>query len=66
VAVPGDTKTPAEKRPRHWYRQYVGECPVCGRDQSYRVRVEGERPERAEDRYVYLPHSVTYCGCMRA
>lgn len=48
---------------KHWYRIYVGECPVCGRDQSCRVRVYGPPPPRAE-RYVRLPDSQTYDHCL--
>ena len=48
----------------HWYRIHLGECPVCGSDQSYRERVYGERPEKNEDRYVYRPDSQTYDHCM--
>ena len=50
---------------KHWYRMYVGECPVCGRDKSYRERVYGQKPRRAANRYVYLSDQSTYCGCLR-
>lgn len=49
----------------HWYRMYIGECPVCGTDQSYRERVYGARPEKREDRTVYLSQTNTYDYCMR-
>lgn len=52
------------KRRKHWYRQHVGECPVCGRDKSYRVRVYGPRPKDPKKRYVQLPGSQTYDHCM--
>lgn len=48
-----------------WYRIHVGECPVCGSDQGFRVRVYGKKPEDPKDRYVQLPHSQTYDQCMR-
>ncbi len=48
----------------HWYRQYIGECPVCGRDKSYRERVAGERPADPRDRYVHLSDRQTYDGCI--
>ena len=48
----------------YWYRMYVGECPACGRDASYRERVYGSKPEKWEDRYVQLPQQKTYCGCI--
>jgi rRNA maturation protein Nop10 len=50
--------------PKHWYRMHVGECPVCGRDASYRERVEGPPPVKHEDRYHALSHQETYCHCM--
>lgn len=61
------TPTTQQKRRKHephWYRQYIGECPVCGRDKSYRERVYGKRPEKLEDRIVYLADSQTYDHCM--
>lgn len=48
---------------KYWYKIYVGECPVCGRDASYRERVYGEPPSNKEDRYIHLPGTQTYCGC---
>ncbi len=51
------------KRP-HWYRLYLGECPVCGRDKSYRVRVYGKRPKDSRKRYVYLNQAETYDHCL--
>jgi hypothetical protein len=50
--------------PEHWYKIYVGECPVCGRDQGSRERVYGKPPTHRKDRYVYLPDSQTYDGCL--
>lgn len=49
---------------KHWYKIYLGECPVCGRDKSSRERVYGERPEDPKDRYEYLPDTITYDNCM--
>jgi len=49
----------------YWYRLYFGECPVCGRDQSYRERVYGPKPKKPKDRIVYLPETQTYDHCMR-
>lgn len=54
-----------QTRPEHWYRQYFGECPVCGSDKSYRERVYGKRPVKIEDRIAYLSDSETYDSCMR-
>jgi hypothetical protein len=58
--MPAPTKP--KKRP-HWYRIYTGECPVCGKDKSFRERVYGERPRRPADRYVRLPDQSTYDHC---
>lgn len=46
----------------HWYCIYVGECPVCGKDQGYRERVYGTKPDLVEDRYSQLPQRACV-GC---
>ncbi len=48
----------------HWYLQHIGECPGCGRDTSFRVRVYGQKPEDPEDRYVHLSNTQTYDQCL--
>lgn len=53
-----------KRRRKHWYRQYVGECPVCGKDKSFRVRVYGRRPKDLTKRYVRLPDVETYDHCL--
>ena len=53
------------KNKKYWYKMYVGWCPVCGRDASYRVRVYGEKPTNPEERYVYLADSETYDSCIK-
>lgn len=45
----------------HWYKIYIGECPVCGKDKSYRVRIYGKKPENSNERYVYLLNTYDYC-----
>jgi hypothetical protein len=60
-------RTPAKLRKRpahHWYRIYVGECPVCGRDHGHRERVYGPPPKDRADRYVQLPDTETYDHCL--
>lgn len=47
----------------HWYKIYVGECPVCGRDKSFRERVYGKKPKDHKKRYVWLRDSETYDHC---
>ncbi len=49
--------------PKHWYRIYIGECPVCGRDKSYKERVYGEKPEDRNEIYKYLSDFQTYDHC---
>jgi hypothetical protein len=58
--VTADRKT---GRP-HWYKLFAGECPVCGRDKSYRVRVYGKRPADPGERVEYLDDTATYNHCL--
>ena len=37
---------------KYWYRQYVGECPVCGHNESYKERVYGEKPTDPKEIYI--------------
>lgn len=53
------------KHKKHWYKIYDGECPVCGRDQSYRERMYTTRPKNRKNRMVYISYNASYCGCMR-
>lgn len=48
---------------KYWYRFYYGECPVCGKDMSYRERVYGAKPKAASRRIVYLSNEETYDHC---
>jgi len=48
----------------HWYLRHIRECPVCGADDSYRVRMYTPRPENPDERIVYGTTSQGYCGCM--
>lgn len=52
-----------EEKPKFWYRIYVGECPVCGRDKGFRERVYGEKPANPVERYVHLSDTQTYDHC---
>jgi hypothetical protein len=58
-----NTDRVSQKKP-HWYRIHIGECPVCGRNKGSRERVAGERPADPAKRYVHLPDTLTYCGCL--
>ena len=50
------------RKPHYWYLRYVGECPVCGRDAGYRVRMEGHRPKEAP-KVVRLNDEQCYDQC---
>lgn len=56
-------KTKKSKR-KYWYRMYVGECPVCGSDKSWRERVYGVKPKKISKRYVRIPDSQTFDNCI--
>ncbi len=51
------------KHRKHWYRQYFGCCPVCGRDKSYKERVYGKRPG-IKKRWIHLSDFETYDHCV--
>lgn len=48
---------------KYWYKIYYGECPICGRDATYRVRIYGDKPEDSEEIYIPLLPQESYCGC---
>ena len=48
----------------HWYLRHVGECPVYGKDKSYRERMYGKRPKNWRKRVKHLPDTATYDHCM--
>ena len=49
---------------QHWYRTFVGECPVCGKNASYKERIYGPKPLNFTKRYVTLDNTVTYDFCL--
>lgn len=49
---------------KHWYKQYIGECPVCGSWKGYRERVYGKKPKNRKLVYIYLPATETYDNCL--
>ena len=49
---------------KYWYKYYIGECPVCGSNHSYKERIYGEKPLDKKDRYIFLSNSDTYDGCL--
>ena len=48
------------KRP-HWYKRHIGECPVCGKDKSYRERIYGKKPKDVQKCIEYF---CGYDGCI--
>jgi hypothetical protein len=48
----------------HWYKYYIGECPVCGKDKSFKKRVYGKKPKSDKKRYVYLSDHACYDYCL--
>lgn len=49
-----------KKRRKHWYAIFVGACPVCSRDHSYREIRYTKRPKLAKNRITYLSDAQTY------
>ena len=49
---------------KHWYIQYLGECPACGRDKSWRERVYGRKPKDERRRCVQLSQKECYDHCI--
>jgi len=49
------------KHKRHWYKQLIYDCPVCG-GYSVKVRIYGVKPTNESDRYEYK--GTSYCGCL--
>lgn len=45
----------------YWYRQHIGECPLCRKDTSYRTRVDGKKPKDEKLIYEAIPFAETYC-----
>ncbi len=51
------------KKLKYWYFRYLGECPVCGRDASYRERRLSPKPTDDRKTYEWLSNTITYDGC---
>lgn len=62
-AFPAPSQKEHGKNKRHWYKMYIGECPVCGANKSYRVRIYGRKPRSVAKRYVQLSNQETYDWC---
>ncbi len=61
---PENIEKKKRKHKKHWYRQYMGSCPVCGRNESYRERVYGKKPKDKKKCYVWLSDFETYDNCL--
>jgi hypothetical protein len=46
---------------KHWYKQFTTECPLCGRGETIRERVYGEKPKNPEEMYSFESY---YDSCM--
>lgn len=57
-------KKKGNKKGTYYYIQYMGECPVCWKDASYKVRVYGKKPKDWDKTHVWLPDTQTYDHCM--
>jgi len=44
----------------HWYKITYQECPLCGRSETYRERVYGEKPPPQESAPDFRHW---WCGC---
>jgi hypothetical protein len=57
-------KKKKKQQEKHWYRMYYGECPVCGRLDSYRERVYGEKPKDPKEIYKQVSDKDCYDYCV--
>ena len=48
---------------KYWYKFYIGECPLCGRNQSYKERQYSDKPKNFQDRISYIPLNECYDYC---
>lgn len=46
---------------KYWYKYFIGECPFCGNDRSYKERIYSEKPKDREDRIERLSYQETFC-----
>lgn len=53
-----------KRLPQHWYRYWWGECPVCGRDKSFKERVYGLKPDDIKERHKWQDPAITYDHCL--
>jgi len=49
---------------KKWFKFYVGNCPVCFADKSYKVLQKNTpKPKERSKRFVYLTDTETYDWC---
>lgn len=51
------------KKGTYWYKRVTKECPVCGRGDTFKIRVYGPKPEDNHQRYEYNPR-YDYCNSL--
>lgn len=42
-----------ERKVTYWYKQYITECPVCGREDSWKERQYTIKPKNSNLRYFF-------------
>ena len=48
---------------KYWIYFFLGSCPVCGSDDSYKERRYGRKPKRWANRHEVIPDQITYDYC---
>ncbi len=48
----------------HWYFQWLGSCPVCGRNAGGKERRYTPKPTAWSARYEEMSSQEAYCGCL--
>lgn len=51
------------KNKKYWYLYRIGECPVCGKDKSHRVRMYTKKPKDSNKRIIFINDIETYDWC---
>lgn len=50
-----------KNKKKYWYKFYIGECPFCGRDRSFKERKYTKKPKNLKNRIEYLSDTFTFC-----
>ena len=51
------------KSNRYWYKFYIGECPLCGRNKGYKIRMYSKKPKSPQKRIEWISNNETYDYC---